>query len=394
MRVLIIRSFPDKLNTDSYNVQEIGLAHALRSKGVECDIAFYNGRDESYSETLADGTVVYHRKGINLLKNGFLSGLKELVAPYDVLQVHEYDQLQSFQIYSRLARKWGKPVVLYHGPYMSAYTQGYNLKCSVFDRLFLPFAGTAKQDVLCMTKSRMAADFLRSKGFARVRTVGVGLMKNSDEPAGPELVVTGTSGRMETISGDSIADRMPEDALNLLYVGKLEDRRNSTFLVSLLEELAGQPIFATVIGKFDPVYPEGPALRKRMAALEEKGLLQYVESASQQELIPVYDRADVFLFPTRYDIFGMVLLEAMDHGCVVLSTENGGSSTLIQNGENGRILPEDAIGLWTEAIRELMENPDLRKEMGRCARQTVEDSYLWERRVDAFIACYREAVEN
>ena len=53
MKILIVRTFPDKLDLHSYNVQEIGLARALIVHGNQCDIALYNGREknkiESYS---------------------------------------------------------------------------------------------------------------------------------------------------------------------------------------------------------------------------------------------------------------------------------------------------------------------------------------------------------
>lgn len=60
----------------------------------------------------------------------------------------------------------------------------------------------------------------------------------------------------------------------------------------------------------------------------------------QKYLSGVYNLADFFLLPTEYEIFGMVLLEAMYYKTVVLTTDNGGSSTLIDNGRNGYILKD------------------------------------------------------
>ena len=61
----------------------------------------------------------------------------------------------------------------------------------------------------------------------------------------------------------------------------------------------------------------------------------------QKYLSDVYNLADFFLLPTKYEIFGMVLLEAMYYKTVVLTTDNGGSSTLIDNGRNGYILQDE-----------------------------------------------------
>lgn len=63
----------------------------------------------------------------------------------------------------------------------------------------------------------------------------------------------------------------------------------------------------------------------------------YREKLEQKYMPAIYQASDAFLLPTRYEIFGMVLLEAMYYGLPVFTTYNGGSSTLINN-ENGIII--------------------------------------------------------
>ena len=47
MKILIVRLFPDELNINNYNVQEIGLAKALVKKGHVCDIVLYTNKKEN-----------------------------------------------------------------------------------------------------------------------------------------------------------------------------------------------------------------------------------------------------------------------------------------------------------------------------------------------------------
>ena len=70
----------------------------------------------------------------------------------------------------------------------------------------------------------------------------------------------------------------------------------------------------------------------------------------QKYLAGVYGLADIFLLPTEYEIFGMVLLEAMYYHSVVLTTLNGGSSTLIDNGKNGFVLTLNNANDWADCI--------------------------------------------
>ena len=120
IKVLIIRPFPDVLDVNTYNVQEIGLAKALAFKGLDCGIILYNGKNTNRIETYKfdrDGSYysfkIYWLKGISFFKNGFMPSAFEIIEKYDVIQVHEYDQIFSWMIYSKLK----KPTVIYHGPY-------------------------------------------------------------------------------------------------------------------------------------------------------------------------------------------------------------------------------------------------------------------------------------
>ena len=176
MKILIVRSFPDILNLNAYNVQEIGLAKALTRKGLECGIVLYNGGQKDRTERYAffrDGKeysfTIYWLRGVSFFKNGIMPSVFRLISQYDVIQVHEYDQILSWMLYTRMR----KPTVIYHGPYYHEYAKGYNLKCRVFDTLFL--RNRRPEKAVCLTKSEPAADFLRKKGFSHVRAVGVGV---------------------------------------------------------------------------------------------------------------------------------------------------------------------------------------------------------------------------
>ena len=168
-KILIIRTYPSILDPEGYNIQEIGLAKALVRAGFVCDVVLYNGcnpdeiREIPVSGTKASVVKVYMRHGFGILKNGFFPGLKSLVKDYDILQVHEYDQITSWKYYACYK---DKPVIIYHGPYYDDFNKGYNLKCKIFDRTFLKIK--SGKSVLCFTKSKAAASFLKGKGFENV----------------------------------------------------------------------------------------------------------------------------------------------------------------------------------------------------------------------------------
>ncbi len=410
MKILIVRTFPDILDVDRYNVQEIGLAKALTLRGHTCGIALYNGRNPDREECCTfeqDGREytfrIYWCKGYSFFRNGFMPAVRRILPQYDVAQVHEYDQLMSWELYTRQQI----PTVIYHGPYYNPYAKGYNLKCRVFDTLFLPRRQHEKVRVLA--KSEMAAEFLRSKGFSCVRTVGVGLNTdnlqagrvNAPEKTAGELYRVNapekTTGEPDGANASGKPAEQPdvadgrEGVRELLYVGKIEERRNVYFLLEVFRKLRSrkEKVHLTIIGSGEAAYVQR-FLEELRPELEE-GTVTYVPKAAQRELAAFYHAADLFLFPTQYDIFGMVLLEAMYCGLPAVSSRNGGSATLIENGTSGVIVPEFDACAWAEEITKLLADRNALRAMGAAAAGTIEEHFTWDRIAEAFEEEYRKA---
>lgn len=386
MKILIVRTFPDVLNLNSYNVQEVGLAKALTLKGHSCDIVLYHGKQADRCEPYEfehDGKKycfsIYWLKGYELFKNGFMPSVKKLIASYDVIQVHEYDQILSWKLYT----KQKKPTVIYHGPYYDEYAKGYNLKCKVFDRLFLK--KRSYENVVTVTKSKLATEFLKEKGFRQVITAGVGI--NADNFGERNM-----DGGSVTVHPENAA--RSKSSKNLLYVGKVEERRNIYFLIDVFRELHRRDteLKLTLIGSGEKEYRE--RFLQEIRSELEQGSIRYVEKATQKELAEYYMRSSLFLFTSNYEIFGMVLLEAMYFGVPVISSRNGGSMTLIENGCNGYIMEEFDQRKWTECIGDLLGDSEKLEQLGICARQTIREQFTWDALADKFLEAYQLAVKE
>lgn len=374
MKVLIVRTYPNKLNIDSYNVQEVGLAKALIRAGHICDIVLYNGAledtvqhctfryaDKDYSYD------IYWLKGYNFLKNGYMPSLYKVILNYDVIQVDEYDLLQSWSLYKRQI----KPTVVYHGLYASKYTKGYNLKCKVFDTFFHRWYRYS--NVVCATKSELASKFLRDKGFVNVHTVGVGL----------------DSERFSDMN-QSHVDK--SDGYTILYVGKIEDRRNILFLIDVLNELLRRNINVKleIIGN-----GEGDYLQRFLSyseTLRNSGKLIHIANVKQEDISIKYLKSDLFVFPSKYEIFGMVLLESMYFGCPVVTSYNGGSSILMNNNEDGVVVDDFDVMKWANEIETLLNDNDKRNKISENAKKLIQNDFLWDSLVHRFISLYEEAI--
>jgi glycosyltransferase involved in cell wall biosynthesis len=101
--------------------------------------------------------------------------------------------------------------------------------------------------------------------------------------------------------------------------------------------------------------------------------------------------ADAFVFPTRYEPYGMVIAEALASGVPVVTTALAGAAELIRPGESGFVLedPEDAAG-FAAALDRVVGDPAARARMAQAARAAVRD-LTWDMVADRTLEVYRAA---
>ncbi len=381
MKILLIRMYPTKMTTNNYNVQELGLAKSLRKKGYICDVVSYNASDETYIKKIEIGKgynpiINYCVNGKNILKNCFFNPvIYELINKYDIVQTEEYDQLQNVQ----LLKKINKPLYIYHGPYynkFNLYNLKYYLKTIIYDLFFLNNPNYKK--VLVFSKSKLAESFLKKKKFKNIKTVGVGIDLDKFK------INTCTNEKIDLLI------RNKENSKYVLYVGKLEPRRNVIFLIKLFRKIHfhDNNIKLIIVGNGKRKYKD--KCFKLINKYHLKESVIYYEAFNQEDLPFLYQCCDLFILPTNYEIFGMVILEAMYFKLPVVTTLNGGSSTIIENGTNGFILDKNKIDNWVKIIEKILNDDKLRNKIAYSAYKTIIENYTWDKIADKFIEEYKK----
>jgi UDP-glucose:(heptosyl)LPS alpha-1,3-glucosyltransferase len=100
--------------------------------------------------------------------------------------------------------------------------------------------------------------------------------------------------------------------------------------------------------------------------------------------------ADVFVFPTFFDAYGMVISEAMASGLPVITSRAAGAAELIDHGESGWLTTDPwSLDEIAGGLRALAADPGLRQRMGAAARSKIEE-YTWDRTAEQTMAIYRE----
>lgn len=165
----------------------------------------------------------------------------------------------------------------------------------------------------------------------------------------------------------------------LLFVGRKESSKRYDLAVTALEHLPGDVVLLLVGKDVD----ETPIVTDRVRVA---GIV------SDAELAAAYELADVLIFPSEHESFGMVVLEAWLRGKPVIANARcGASATLIDDGVDG-ILCHNARS-FAAGARRLLDDPDLAARMGDAGRRKALAEYTWAdvatRALDAMRAVVR-----
>lgn len=132
-------------------------------------------------------------------------------------------------------------------------------------------------------------------------------------------------------------------------------------------------------------------LRQQVLSLGLADHVTFTGPVPHRDLVRRYQGADVFVFPSVCnELFGMPIVEAMSAGTPAVATQAGGMPELIENGRSGLLVPRDDSAALAEAIMRLLADENLRRSMGRAARQRALECFSWESIAEALMGHYNE----
>ena len=102
---------------------------------------------------------------------------------------------------------------------------------------------------------------------------------------------------------------------------------------------------------------------------ELSDLVTYVGRKVREEKEAFFRQADIFVFPTYYETFGLVNLEAMEYKLPVISTNEGGIPDIVKDGENGLICEKQNPVSLADCIAKLLDDEEIRVKMGSAGHE-------------------------
>jgi glycosyltransferase involved in cell wall biosynthesis len=166
------------------------------------------------------------------------------------------------------------------------------------------------------------------------------------------------------------------DSLALLAVGALVPRKGYDVLIAALATLRELPWHLTIAG--DPT--RDPATAQRLDEdIAHHGLAERVTLAgavSDERLDALYDGADLFVLPSRYEGYGMGFAAAIAHGLPVIGTDAGAIPEAVP-ADAGILVPPDNVPALAAALYRLITDPRERGRLAAAARSAAAQLPTW-----------------
>ncbi|MEA2334507.1 MAG: hypothetical protein QOG40_997 [Solirubrobacteraceae bacterium] len=170
---------------------------------------------------------------------------------------------------------------------------------------------------------------------------------------------------------------LAEDRNLAIFVGSEWDRKGLEPVIEALALVDGWDLL--VVGAGD---------RDRYQALADRlgvgGAVHW--HGVSRDVAPLYQAADAFVFPTSYEAFPLVALEAAASGLPMLATPVNGIRELVQDGRNGFLISREPRDI-AKRLGELAQSPELRERLGTAARTSALE-FSWDKMVQRHDALY------
>ncbi|KAA6343181.1 D-inositol 3-phosphate glycosyltransferase [termite gut metagenome] len=375
-KLVIVRTHGSCVDIRTYNSQELGLAKVLADKGVDVSIVFAGKVYEEHIILTSTGEKIkiYYVPYIcikpEISKFIGLNNLLFKLKP-NIIQIHELFSMMSFSTL-RWALKNNVKCVLIQGSYSLHNKVIAKYVEKIYNNTIGFYILNNVNGIGC--KTDMAAKYISHYYKKPIFATRVGLDISRFD-------------KSREISWREKLGLKKERIL--LYVGVLEKRKNVDLLIKSLSALP-KDVVLLIVGRGE----EKENLKNTSKTYNVSNRCVFIDSLTQDELPVLYSCCDLFLLPSSYEIYGMVILEAMYFSLPVIASVTAGSQTIIKNNETGILVSTFNIEDWANAILKLLNDSEIYYKIKNNTRKHIESFFTWDKTSAGFIELYCKALSR
>ena len=206
----------------------------------------------------------------------------------------------------------------------------------------------------------LADRILVGSSFARDAFISAGIPK-------AKLVVSAYGADLGRFSPGVEGVESRPSKFTIMFAGQIGQRKGIAYLLRAYERFRSSDTELVLVGNF---YGSDQPFRKY------SHLFRHIPNVPQSELVQLYRRADVFVFPTLIEGMGLTALEAMASGVPVITTPNG-PGDFVRDGIDGYTVPIRDVDAIVDRLERMRSDRELREQMGKNARVRALE-FSWE----------------
>jgi glycosyltransferase involved in cell wall biosynthesis len=271
-------------------------------------------------------------------------------------------------------------IFVFHGPEMYAVPEAYTRLDLLQGRLFYPrFARRAAATVVSTADAQRMAQKHLGLSLDRAHIIPPGRDEHFYPSTAQEVAQT--------------IDRLGIPRDFLLFVGGLYPVKNFRRLLlalKILRDRRGDDMPPLVAVGFKRWRMGG-----EMEDVEKLGLqdvIHFPGFVSDDELRALYSACQAFIFPSLYEGFGLVALEAMACGAPVITSDRGGTADIGRDGAALLVDPFDETAI-ADVMERVMDDPDLHARLSENGLARAQD-FSWDRMAEGFRSLISSIVAN
>jgi glycosyltransferase involved in cell wall biosynthesis len=168
------------------------------------------------------------------------------------------------------------------------------------------------------------------------------------------------------------------ESIELLAVGSLVPRKGYDVLISALAGLADKSWHLAIVGADDRAPATTAALREQIAATGLSERIKLAGAFRQAELDAAYAKADLFVMPSLFEGYGMVLTEALARGLPILCTTGGAAAETVPDTAALKVPPGD-VAAFRAGLARLIDDTEERRQRADAAWDAASTLPRWRR---------------
>lgn len=195
-----------------------------------------------------------------------------------------------------------------------------------------------------------------------------------------------------TVLPADLPPRLPLGALRLLFVGRLEGRKGIDVLFAAAKKvLVRHPhVHLEIAGDDSVPGPRGQPWRSLFEKDREADLIRarvvFHGLVTEERLRGLFRACDVVVTPSRFESFGLMLIEGMMFGKPVIGCRAGGMTEVVEDGKSGLLAEPGDVASLEACLNRVIEDAGLRARLGAAARARFEKNFTAQRMTTDIIA--------